>query len=356
MKNIEKIDKKLAVAQEFNEELKYYDIPHENFDLYGVFYDKEYGFLRMPKDAAQRVSDGVGQLTEETSGGRIRFSTDSTVVSIKVEYDGFWPIPHMALNASAGFVLLEERQRNKKYVRILTPNFQSKNGFTASTAIEMTKKMRNYILYFPLYHPVKSLSIGLENNACLKNGKRYKEIEPIVYYGASITQGACASRPDNCYQARIEKWNNINYINLGFSGNGKGEDEMVDYLIDLPCSLFVCDFNFSGLGIETLKERHMRLYNRYRKANPSTPILFLSRTDDQDYADRFDRENAIYETYKYSQEQGDNNTYFLSMLNVFDGKDKTSFTVDGDHPTDLGFYLMAKRIYKKMIEIDKRFN
>ena len=357
MKNIAEIDKNLDLKRNSDEgtALQYYEIPHPKFDLYGVFRDETHGFLRLPMDVAESVSPGIANLTLETSGGRVRLSTDSTVVEIKVAYDGFWPFPQMALAAQVGFILLEEREKDKKYVRILSPDYQSARGFTANTAIAGTKKMRDYILYFPLYHPVRSLSIGLETGAKVQNGKKYKDLKPIVYYGSSITQGACASRADNCYQGWIEKWNNIDYINMGFSGNGKGEDNMVDYLISLPCSLFVCDFNHSGIPIEDLRERHLRLYRRYRAAHPDTPILILSKTNIWEGNDNAEREKIIRGTYESARASGDKNVYFVSGHDMFKGIDKQSLTVDGDHPNDHGFYLMAKKIYRKMIEIDEKF-
>lgn len=358
MKELEKVDKNFDLNRRSGADtaLNYYSIPHPSFDLYGVFYDEKYGgFLRLPREIAETVSHGVAWLNGNTSGGRLRFSTDSSIIELKATYDFLGVPPHMSLLGKAGFILLEERGRDKKYINICVPKVENEKGFTANTKIDGTKKMRNYIIYFPLYQWTRSLTIGLEKNAKVENGKSYKDLDPILYYGSSITQGACASRPDNCYQGWIEKWNNIDYINMGFSGNGKGEDNMVDYLISLKTSLFVCDFNNSVITIEELEERHPRLYQRYRAAHPNTPILILSKTNLWEGNDNAARERIIRKTYETAKANGDKNVYFLSGHEMFKGRDKMSLAVDGDHPNDHGFYLMARKIYKKMIQIDEKF-
>jgi len=115
----------------------------------------------------------------------------------------------------------------------------------------------------------------LDKNARVNGGKKYRDELPILYYGSSITQGGCASRPDHAYQALIAKWNNIDYINLGFSGNAKGEDIMVDYLASMDCGLFVCDYDHNAPTAEYLKNTHYCLYKRYREKQPSWLPLVL---------------------------------------------------------------------------------
>ena len=355
MKKIQEVDQNFDLKKnaDVNAPLAFYDIPHPKFDLYGVFRDQAQGFLRMPIDVAQSVSDGVANLTLETTGGRVRFSTDSSVIEIKVGYDMLWPIPHMTLVASGGFILMEETEKGKKYVRILPPDFKDERCYTANTKLK-GGKMREYCLYFPMFNPVKSLSIGLEKGARIENGKKYKNIKPILYYGSSITQGACASRSDNSYQAMIEKWNNVDFINLGFSGNAMGEDAMTDYLASIDCSLLVCDYDYNAPTVEHLEKTHYRLYERYRKVRPTTPILFLTKPDLWG-EDEKERERVVRKTYRKARAAGDENVYFLAGKYFYPDDVRENCAVDGCHPNDLGFYFMAKKIYKKMAQIDERF-
>lgn len=351
---IETVDKNFAVDRKIDGRIKYYDIPHPSFDLYGVQYDEKQGFFRMPIDIAKTVSEGVSLLASNTSGGRIRFSTDSNLFELEVRYNGLWPMSHMTLVGQSGFVLLEETENGRQLVKILPPNFTDEKGYTAVTELK-GGTMRNYILYFPLYKAVKGMSIGLEQDARVGNGKKYREIKPILYYGSSITQGGCASRPDNCYQALIEKWNNIDFINLGFSGNGKAEDNMVDYLSMIDCSLFVCDYDYNAPNAEYLQKTHYRLYERYRKVRQDTPILFLSKPDVRNGDDSKVRGKIIYCTYKKARALGDNNVYFIAGRTFYDNRMRDNCSVDGCHPNDLGFLKMADKIYKKIVSINKKF-
>ena len=351
---IETVDKNFAVARKIHGNIKYYDIPHPNFDLYGVQYDEKQGFFRMPIDVAKTVSEGVSLLATNTSGGRIRFSTDSNLLELKVRYNGLWPMSHMTLVGQSGFILLEETEKGRRLVKILPPNFTDEKGYTAVAELK-GGVVRNYILYFPLYKSIKGVSIGLQQDAKVENGKKYREIKPILYYGSSITQGGCASRPDNCYQALIEKWNNIDFINLGFSGNGKAEDNMVDYLSTIDCSLFVCDYDYNAQNAEYLEKTHYRLYERYRKVKPNAPILFLSKPDIGNGDDSIAREKIIRRTYKKARGLGDNNVYFVAGRTLYDNRMRDNCSVDGCHPNDLGFFKIADKIYRKIVSINKKF-
>ena len=161
----------------------------------------------------------------------------------------------MPLTGSSGFSLFEEIDEGERFIKNLAPTSSDVHGFTVEASLN-GDKIRNYILYFPLYNDVKALSISLDKTACVMSGKKYRDELPILYYGSSITQGGCASRPDQAYQALISKWNNIDFINLGFSGNAKGEACMVDYLASIDCSLFVCDYDHNAPDAEYLKNTH----------------------------------------------------------------------------------------------------
>ena len=131
---------------------------------------------------------------------------------------------------------------------------------------------------------------------------------------------------------------------------------MVDYLASIDCSLFVCDYDHNAPNVEYLKETHYALYERYRKARPNTPILFISRPDYEYGEDGADREKVIRQTYLRAKKQGDKKVYFIAGKTLYGNEDRENCSVDSCHPNDLGFYRMAKRIYKKMREIDKMFH
>lgn len=355
---LQDIDKNFVIGGEACVDgLRKYTIPNEQFGLYGVYFDKEEKcFVRLSNDVAKTVNEGVESLYMHTAGGRVRFCTNSTKFELTVEIDGFWIMSHMTIAGQAGFMLLEETPSGEtKFVKMLAPTSNQQTGFTISVDYLRGGEMRNYILWFPLYNGgrIKNITIGLDENAKVTKGREYRDILPILYYGSSITQGGCASRPDNCYQALISKWNNVDFINMGFSGSAKGEDSMVDYLASIDCSLFVCDYDYNAPSIEHLENTHYCLYERYRAARPTTPILFVSAPDqDEPHVKRM---KIVRETYRKAKATGDKNVYFLNGQTLFGKTDVLNCTVDYCHPNDLGFYRMAKKIYKKMIEIDKKF-
>ena len=352
---ISDIDKNFAANEITEGDRIRYTIPHPAFALHGVYYEEESAcFVRMPAAVADQVNDGVSVLSKNTAGGRLCFSTDSTSLQLSVAYNQLINMSHMPLTGSSGFSLFEMTEDGESFVKNLMPISTDLQGFIAETPLR-GGKMRDYVLYFPLYNDVKSLTVALDKNALVKPYRPYRAELPILYYGSSITQGGCASRPDQSYQSLIAKWNQIDYINLGFSGSARGEDVMVDYLASIDCSLFVCDYDHNAPTAEHLRATHYRLYERYRKVRPDTPILFISKPDITGDPNGEKRLNIIRRTYQMAKKQGDNNVYFLSGKTFYGKNNRWDFSVDGCHPTDFGFYKMACAIYKKMKSIDSKF-
>ena len=351
---VEEIDKNLIQQKACKEDgVRYFSIPDATFALYGVYYDETEGcFQRMDKKAAENVNELTAILSSRTSGGRLCFSTDAKTFVLKATYDGLVRFSQMPLLSQCGFVLLQETERGYVNVKSMFPTYADEKGFAAS--VNLSGERRNYILYFPLYNAINTLFVGVNDGATVTPYLPYRTVKPILYYGSSITQGGCASRADNSYQAMISKWNKIDFINLGFSGNAKGEDAIADYLGGIDCSLFVCDYDHNAPTAEHLQRTHFRVYERFRKAQPNTPILFISCPDDTLDVDG-KRRKIIQSTVKRAKAQGDNNVWFLDGRTLLGKKDRDFCRVDSCHPNDLGFYRMAKTIYKKMIRIDEIF-
>ena len=352
---IEQLDKNFAIVNQDNgEEKVVYTIPHEKFDLYGVYYDQTEGqFRRLHKDLADKVSAQVKCWGACTSGGRIRFRTNSSTIGLEATYPALVRFSHMPDTGCGGFTLLKKTDKGYKLI----------NTFRLDLGKELLNQtisvdggvMTEYILFLPLYNTVGSIKITLDKNATVTGGEKYRDVKPILYYGSSITQGGCASRPDNSYQALISKWNNIDFVNLGFSGGAKAEELMVEHILSYDVSLFVLDYDHNAPNVEHLKKTHYKLYKRYREVHPDTPILIMSKPDYERYPHNKERFKVVQETYKRAKEEGDNNVYFIAGKDLFGKKDRENCTVDGTHPNDLGFYRMAKKIYKKIIEINQIF-
>ncbi len=347
--DITKIDKNFAVGNEFSTEgMRFYRIPSPHFSLYGVSYDEEYGrFCRMPKKVAEEVSEGVAYLNSHTAGGRLRFSTDAENIELIVECN-LEKMRHMPLSGGAGFLLArEEEDGTHSYAAGYYPFPDNENGFRSKLRVGDGKKMQHFTLHFPLYNNVLSLSVGVDEGATVKPGLPYRDKLPILYYGSSITQGGCASRPDNAYQAYISKWTNTDFINLGFSGNAKAEDRMAEYFETLECSIFVYDYDHNAPNAEHLEKTHERFFLHFRKHHPNVPVVMISKPDFDFSPDGSAKRRAIIKkTYLNAKKNGDENVYFIDGQKLFGKEDRENCYVDGCHPNDLGFYRMAKEIYK----------
>ena len=222
---IEKIDKNFAVKSEIKRDgIRFYDIEDEPFRIYGVF--KENGrFVRLPEQTAKRVSEGVEVLRKNTAGGRVRFATDSSYIAIHAVMDNIEVMPHFPLAGSAGFDMFIKADGGDIYGGTFMPPSDMQNGYDEIIDIPQPG-MKTVTVELPLYCNVVGLYIGLDENARFERAEDYTFENPIVYYGSSITQGGCASKPGSSYQSIISRMFDVNYINLGFSGSCKGEDAM----------------------------------------------------------------------------------------------------------------------------------
>ena len=346
---IEEIDKNFQIEKADADGLTRYAIPHPAFRLYGIFHNGKQ-FVRMPSSVAKEVSEGVFWLHGNTAGGRLRFSTDSERIEIDAKWPSLCAMSHMPLSGSGGFALIDETEDEQVcaggYFPAYTEEFQT--GLRLCKQVNPSRRMRDYTLYFPLYNDVSALTIGLDEWAQVGGGKRYRDKKPFLCYGSSITQGGCASRADKSYQAILTQWSGVDHINLGFSGNGKGERVMAEYLADTPCSVLICDYDHNAPDAKHLEKTHFALYETFRRSQPTTPVLFLSKPDADRGTDTLQRLNVIRNTYERAVGLGDRNVRMIDGYELFGEKNRALCTVDGCHPTDLGFYRMAERIYREI--------
>lgn len=351
---ISKIDKNFATGEAvIPRGTKEVVLPSDNIGLYGIKYDEEKGFFgRMDYETAEKVSYNVKVLSTTTAGGRARFSTDSKVFYLSVKYKYLAKMTNMPLSGSSGFSLIDETDGVQKLVAAFRPKISDETGFTAETPLK-GEGVRDYVLYFPLYNDyITEVRLAFDKESVVTKGKKYDFDLPILYYGSSITQGGCCSRPDNCYQAYISKWHNADYINLGFSGSAKAESEMLEYLASIKSLIFVCDYDHNAPDVGFLKATHINVYNAYRKKNPDTPIIFMSKPDfDGDEAENLRRIKIIRRTYDIARKSGDKNVYFIDGRKLFGKKDRENCTSDGCHPNDLGFYRMAEELDKVIAKL-----
>ena len=340
--DISVIDKNFKVDTEIDKTgLKFYSVDEAPFRLYGVFREGD-KYVRLPSEVASTVSAGVASLNYHTAGGRVRFVTNSKRIAIIARFYEASQSVHMPFTVKAG---VDVYVGNKFEGTFMPPASLPSRAYESLKCFAEGEKV--ITLNFPLYGALSELFVGIDEGASLSEAPDYKYESPVVYYGSSITQGGCASRPGMSYQAMLSRWLDCNHVNLGFSGNAKGEPTMVDYMASLDMSVFVCDYDHNAPTVEHLAATHEPLYRGIRAKHPNLPIIFISRPSVIDNSARL---AVIKATYDKAVAEGDKNVYFLDGASFF-GFDSNEHTVDTCHPTDLGFYLMAKGIEPVLCEI-----
>ena len=345
MSNISNIDKNFKVETTIEQDdIVFYNADDERFEIFGIF--KEDGkYRRLPESVAKAVSPGVLGLHAHTAGGRVRFVTDSPYVAVNVKMGDVGKMPHFALTGSAGFDIYIDNTFWKSF----TPPFDIVDSYESLRELP-NGDLREITINFPLYSEVKELYIGLKEGSVIKKASPYKNDKPVVYYGSSITQGGCASRPGSSYQAFVSRALNIDYINLGFSGSAKAEDEIIDYIKNLTMSVFVYDYDHNAPTLEHLKKTHEKMFKAVREAQPELPIIMMVRPKHHLTGEEPKRLEIIKSTYENALKNGDKNVYFidnkeLTRLCLADG------LVDSNHPTDFGFYSMAEAVINVLKDI-----
>ncbi len=348
--DISKWDKNFQTGIQLPGDVTFYDCRQRPFTGYGLYDFRGGGpFRRMPQEAADAVSPGVAELCRHTAGGRVRFQTDSQYLVLRALLaDSAW-MGHMAFLGSCGFAVYVEQNGVQTFYRSFIPAAIAGPGCRdrLEGMIQFPDRhLRDVTVYFPLYSGVEDMRLGLQAGSVLREGRRYRYETPVLYYGSSITQGGCASRPGNSYEGFISRRLDCDYVNLGFSGNGKGETAMAEYLAGLNASVFVMDYDHNAPDAAWLEQTHQRLYRIYRAKNPAVPIIMVSKPDFMSDPAGAARREVIRRTYAAARAQGDQNVYFLDGETLFQRGDITAAdcTVDGSHPNDLGFFRMAELI------------
>ncbi len=340
MGRIEDTDKNFRAAIPVFEGMRSYNIHEEPFKIYGLKYSDK-GFFRMDTVVADKVSDGVRVLNYHTSGGILRFRTDSERIILTAELPETGLMNHMPLTGTSSFSLYAD----KSYCGIFrAPSIEEYKGVWSSQ-LPLPAGEKDIEIHFPLYNSVKNVCISLEENAAIKAGREYESRLPVVFYGSSITQGGCASHPGNSYTNMISRHLNREIINLGFSGSCLAEKEMCDYIKKIPMSLLVYDYDHNAPTPEFLESTHEKFFRDFRKENPAVPVLMISVADAIFSKDNIEkRKQIIRKTYENAKNAGDENVYFLDGQHFYDETGLENSTVDTCHPNDLGFYAFYKNI------------
>jgi lysophospholipase L1-like esterase len=327
------------------------------FEIIGQLPNTE-TYSRLPKSTEKMVRQPVWQLSKNSAGISVRFSSNSSKIKIRWTLNSNVNISHMTPISSKGFDLYAYVDNKWQFVGIAKPSGTIQNE--ATVIIGMEANNREYLLNLPLYDGVSSIEIGIDKETSISKPiqKIIDKSYPIVFYGTSITQGASASRPGLTYPALLQRYFNKEVINLGFSGNGKFEKEIAVYIMTANPSVIILDCTPNSPA-DTIRKNLPELIDFIRSVNDTTPI-FLVESIMRDFAffkkgDKTtfgtlnfinDQNKALKQVYKEKTKK-EKNIYYVSSENLI-GKDHES-TIDGTHFNDLGHY-RAYELLRQEIE------
>lgn len=335
---IEALDENFVVTAPDETETVFFDVAQPPFTVHGLLRDEE-GYYRIPHALAAATNIGVQFLSLNTAGGRVRFRTDADRVVLRAAMRCVTRMPHFAFTGSAGFDLYADGV----YRGTFTPPMEMEDGYTSELELG-SGGMREITVHFPLYSGVTRLELGFPAGSTLGRASAYRTAVPVVYYGSSITQGGCASRPGNAYQNILSRLLSCDHLNLGFSGSARGEACLAQYIAGLSMSAFVLDYDHNAPDPAYLEATHAAFFRTVREKQPTLPVLLLSRPQPNPNEEELLRRDIVRRTWEAAVKAGDRNVTFFDgteMLRLFGGD---SGTVDNCHPNDLGFYCMAKTL------------
>ncbi|MBI4903820.1 MAG: SGNH/GDSL hydrolase family protein [Acidobacteria bacterium] len=338
-------------------ELDWHDA--KKFTVEGLgFKDRKSPFDRLPARAEGVVRDAVWNLSRDSSGVLVRFNANSKAIHAR------WTVSNKNLasanitaTAASGLDLYARTDAGKwHWLGIGRPTKFPENTDTLATNIPPGQ--RDYMLYLPLRNAVTSIEIGVLQGAAISPGAgRPAGSKPILFYGTSITHGISASRPGMTHVAMLGRMFNREVINLGFSGNGRMEPEVAKFVAELDPAVFVLDC-LPNMTAKDINERAENCVLTLRKAHPATPILLV---EDRNYADNFlnpsrrERNETNHQAMRavYAKLQKDK----VPALHYLKGEELLSAdgedTIDGSHPTDLGFLHQAQAFERVLRRILK---
>lgn len=364
MKEINQLDRNMMVNSiAEGHEIRFYDLEDKAFHVSGFMkFDQEHRFSRIPnqkRDLLQQVNPCLVELGDNSAGGQISFRSNTKRLVIRAKIQTVHNMVNMTPVGQCGFDCYVGKQKDDLTFFGIT-KFDSKTKEYQCEVIEpkiiqaLNQKgnsdMNEFVINFPLYCKVLQVQIGIDQDAILKPPSPYSKKGKLVFYGTSITQGGCASRPGMAYTNIISRRLNLEHLNFGFSGNGLGEYEVAQMLAEIEDPLmYVIDYEANSGTNGRMVASLDGFIQRIRKVHETTPILILSRIpyvlDEFDFATKElrTRLREFQQEFVTRNKFVDHNLYFMNGRDLFP-EQYEEFTVDVIHPTDLGFYYMANNL------------
>lgn len=336
----------------------------KHFKLFGSYALDEPGFNRFKYEDRKNIktiNPLVYSLSTNSSGINARFKTDSKKIKIKVDLNGLAFMNHMSALGQTGLDLYVFNDDLNEFVFFGATTYDGKTkSFEFDFGEFSEKKIRRYILNLPLYMGVNNIEL-IFNKDDVVIPDNYSNNNKIIFYGTSITQGGCVSRPGMLHTNIISRWLDTEIYNYGFSGAAFLEKEIAAIIskVSKPSMLFI-DAQ-ANAGIDNRMKNNLESFiNEFRKTHKEVPIVIASRIrfavdlyNEEKIKIRKFYDQWLEEIVEKYNKRGDNNISYLKGENIFK-KHFTEMTVDGIHPNDLGSMKISEYYYeyiKKILNI-----
>ena len=305
--------------------------------------DTDRPYDRFPKHMQAQISEALWVRSRNASGLRLHVTTDSPVLAAdwNVINDPIYG-DKMGMSVVSGLDLYVRHEGRWHWRAMTWPDtHEPTRKFLFQ---EMLPGEHEYILYFPPLNDLEYLALGVAPDAKLQPAPALPG-KPILFYGTSIVHGGCASRSGMTYPAILGRRFDRNFYNLGFGGQGRMEIEVARLLAELDPAVYVID-PLPNLQPDEVAERAEPFIRTLRDAHPDTPIVLVENVTYADTifiperAKRIAGNNAAFRNaYDKLLDEGMTGLTWVPGGDLLGHDDEA--TVDGVHPTDLGFMRMA---------------
>ena len=313
-----------------------------------AFAERAAPYDRLPARAQGVIRKAVWDLSRQSAGMIVRFQTASPELRVRYRLtNARLAMAHMPATGVSGVDIYSHDGNGWRWVAVTRP---SKQDVAARLFVNQpTSKSRQFQLYLPLYNGVEKLELGtVEGFELQPLPRRSKKSKPIVCYGTSIMHGACSSRPGMAWTSIMGRALDREVMNFGFSGNGRMEVEVGQFLAELDPAVFVIDC-LPNMSPKLVAQRTQPLVRQLRKARKDTPILLV---EDRTFTNAWfikprliqheQRRKALRDAFASLQADGINGLHLLAGDGLL-GKDGDGAT-DGSHPNDLGMTRQARAV------------
>lgn len=348
---------------EITEGIKYVDPAKSSLiKVYGLnWFEQDKRYIRFPKESdemIQNLAEGLCYLVNQPSGAMLAFYSNSTSLKIRVELGHWFNLCHMPFTGQGGHDLyIGNKLEDLTFFRTSSYNI-TKKEYEFTYFQNRPKEEKLYLINLPLYAAVNKIEIGVDEDADIRPATEIFSKGRIVAYGTSITQGGCASRPGISYTNALSRRTGYEVLNYGFSGNGRGQKEIAELLASIDnVKMYILDYE-ANATLPMLKDTLHNFINILRERYPEVPILVLSKIRMSQELHSKDAYNEQLKRLRFQKkvvkehQAYDKNIYFHDGHKLL-GKYQSEATVDGSHPTDLGFMMMTENIEKLIKKIIK---